>query len=226
MIGAFISPAISSAATSALKGLIPPNILSIIANESPDAVTLGVTGSGNLPAGKFPFGVTGCVGFELLISPRTRNAALYDFYGGGLVFGSTSKSASLQGSGGLVYRSRHSEDYCGPFYTISIPYASLPQTVQNSINNKVMLVSGSTLMAFGANNVINTAFSLGIPTKGVLNKLSINIFWSPDTGRSCGFSFSYTLAESANSVSRVNATFTDYDQLAPRGDDGVENVSF
>lgn len=178
----------------------------------------GISGSANMPLGKLPIGVTAGAGFELLWSPWTQNSALYTYVGGGVTLFAPTKSASLQASAGLVFRSSDSSSYCGAFNTVTIPYTSLPKAAQEGINRRITYMASSALISVGKDSVVNTAFSLGIPTQGVLNKTSINIFWSPDSGGSCGFSFSYTLGETQGSVSRASYTRSHYWQVAPMTD--------
>ncbi len=178
--------------------------------------------SGSLPIGRLP--VAGAAGFELLCSPRTHKAALYDYAAVSVPIGQTS-SRSIQGTAGLVYRCPDSKSYTEYFTTITVPFASLPQSVQGAINRKATYIAFSAFMGTGGGSAINTAFMLGIPTQGILNKTSISIFWSPDQGGACGFSFSNTLLANT-STSRASYSFADYGEIAPMGDNGAENVPF
>ena len=137
MLSAIISPVVAPLVESAASMLIPQWVTNTILHSAADALIGGMSLMGNVPAENLPVGVVGGFGIEGLWSPFTDNAAVYGYVGAGLSFGSSTESATLAGTVGAVWRTPSSKDYKGPFVTLSIPFASLQQALQQKIEFEI-----------------------------------------------------------------------------------------
>jgi RHS repeat-associated protein len=217
-----ISPAVSTVGGSAVAAFIPPQVeQKISASPEPDAVLFGFSVSGNVPAGKFPIGFQGGGGGEVLVSPKTHDAALYGYLGGGLTFGANEKSAAVQGVFGFVFDTPNSQSYSKHFVTLSLPYSKLPVSMRNKITK--FLASGfGTALTGTSQEVIDNAKSIGCDFATALNLGTVNIFFDPTGGGSCGVSFSTVRAGTPNAApSNIGATYSYYWQLLPTDDKSV-----
>jgi hypothetical protein len=120
MIGEVLSPILKE-----FSGMLIPQFIknAIMSLDSPSAISLAVSGT----AGKV---ISGTGGADILWSPHTNNAAMYVFSG---ISFSASSGVSVSASLGYVYQCPTSNDYQGPFGTISLPTtSSLP--ISNKTN--------------------------------------------------------------------------------------------
>jgi RHS repeat-associated protein len=189
-----------------------------------DAVEVGLSVGGSVPVGKYPIAVGGGGGLELLVSPRTKGAALYGYAGIGVSFGAgQTKSAAGSLSFGLVFNTPASQNYRGPFYTESIPYKAFPPAIKSKID--AFLASGFGF-AFTDNTseVIEEAKSIGMLVSGALEgRGTANVFFDPCGGGSWGVSFSYALGPSGEASSGPpSISMSVYRQLVPKGNKEVK----
>lgn len=160
---------------------------------APDAVLTGASGWLNIPFGKFPGGLNGVAGIDVLVSLKTGRSATYAFEGGGLTFGNSVTSGGIQGSLGFVFNTPTSQNYTGYFWTISIPYTSLPSDLQAVVGRY-----------------------LGKP-----EDTNVSIFFDPTGGGSAGISLSRTALQSKGAASNITVTSTYYYQIIPSDDQAV-----
>jgi YD repeat-containing protein len=74
----------NSVASFVASRLIPPDVIETLENATPDAIEIGAYGQANLNLRNPLIGATASAGFDLLVSPKTANAALYGYYGAGI----------------------------------------------------------------------------------------------------------------------------------------------
>jgi RHS repeat-associated protein len=230
-LGALVSAALKPAGGYIAAALIPKSARNTLAYDgAPDAIMLGISGSLSVGFGQFPGGVTGGAGLELLGSPKTFNLALYGYAGGGVTFGATSDSPSVQGTVGLVFRTRDSQVYRGPFVTMSMPYKYLSPIITKKID--AFLASGMMAdvwthkdVAGGGPELAAEAKSLGLILSEIINRSSVNVFFDPTLENTVGISFSVSadIPLETSSTSNPSVTYTKYWQLLPMGN---ENVPF
>ena len=248
-----IDMAINSIMTSAISGvvapfasqaaalLIPPALLAALATAgSPDAVEFGLDATAG---GQFKgFGGFATGGIELLASPKTGNAALYSYWGGGGSFslgGGAGVSGGIAGSLGLVWRTPSSRDYAGRAVEISVPFGALPEATRANIERDLAESTASSnflteaetklLASAGWNsNMIDDyqwqAMKDALARSGWLlsrlDSLSVNIFspW-PIDGSGLGISFSLDIAGGSTAGvtnDLFSLGFTSYTQIAPQ----------
>jgi YD repeat-containing protein len=229
VLGAIASPVIKSAGSYLAQALLPNSLVNNILNApTADAITGGVSGTGNLPIGSLPVGFSAGGGLEALWSPKTHNAALYGFAGGGINFGTTNPSAGISGAVGLVFGTPTSEDYTKHFITISVPFASIQQALQKKIDTQLISVATQsiTILAQGGSGDVALyhyeATSLSSVTQTVASdlanpsSLTANFFFDPTGGGSFGVSLSRGLLSTPNSSSNVSINYSYYWQLLPK----------
>jgi RHS repeat-associated protein len=206
MATSVVAPYISKA----ISKLIPKYVWDGILNSTPDAITV----SANVALNTYAF--TGVGGGDVLYSTKTGNWALYDYYGAGLNLGK-STSASIGGAAGLVFNCPTSSDYTGAFLTISLAYSIIPSQVQQKIEAELPELTRIT-------------GNIGVDlSSAILDKSSINVFWSPGGGwlTSRGISFGFGTWQTQNNKSNGSVTYTEYTQLAPTDTAGEpQNVPF
>jgi len=219
-LASMVMPAVINAGGHAIASLIPQSVDQKLSSTVPDAVEFGGSVSGNLPIGKYPVGITGGGGIECLVSPKTFGAALYGYAGGGLSFGANTASAGVQGTFGFVFDTLTSQNYTKHFITLSLPYMALPTNVRTKIDGFMASGFGATVGG-SSQEFIQEAQSLGVQFSGVVNKSSVNVFWDPLGGGSCGVTFSKGIASTPNASSNFTATYSYYWQLLPHDDQAV-----
>ena len=216
------SSALSSVGGQAVAAFIPPQVTEKISSSpEPDAVLFGFSASGNLPVGKYPVGFQVGGGAECLVSPKTHGAALYGYLGGGLNFGANEKSAAIQGVFGFAFDTPNSQSYTEHFVTLSLPYSKLPASLRNKVAK--FLASGFGAALTGTSSeVIENAKSIGCDFATAVNLGTVNIFFDPTGGGSCGVSFSTVRVGTPNAApSNIGATYSYYWQLLPTDDKPV-----
>ena len=212
-LASMVSAVVSHAIDNAISKLVPKWVYEGLANSTPDAVTI----SGNVALNTVAF--TGVGGGDWLCSTKNGNTAFYDYYGAGFNAGK-STSASISGAAGFVFNCSHSVDYTGSFLTVSVAYSTL-STLFPSVAQKFE-AELPELTRIAGNIGVNLS-------DGILNKSSVNIFWSPGGGfySSRGISFSLGTWQTSNNNSYGAFTYTEYTQLTPTDDSGEpQNVSF
>jgi RHS repeat-associated protein len=187
-----------------------------------DAFEVGVSASYNIPVGKYPIGIAPGGGIELLVSPKTRGAALYGYAGGTLSIGKgQTRSGGASASFGLVFNTPTSQNYTELFYTESIPYKAFPPQVKSKID--AFLASGFGSAFTGASSEAIEEFkSIGGVLSGVLDRGTANVFFDPTGGGSWGISFSYAAGPPDTTAGPPSFSLTWYWQLLPRHDQEVK----
>ena len=217
-----VSSAVSTVGGQAVAAFIPQQVIQEISSAvEPDAVLFSASVSGNLPVGKYPVGIQAGGGVECLVSPKTHNAALYGYAGGGLTFGANSKSASGQFGFGFVFNTRDSQNYTKHFATLSLPYSKVPASIRNKVS-KFLAGGFGTQLSGTSQDVIDAARSVGCDFATAVNLGTVNIFFDPTGGGSAGISFS-TQRVGNSAPDNIGATYSYYWQLLP-GDN--KNVPF
>ena len=227
MLSAIISPVVAPLVESAASMLIPQWVTNTILHSAADALIGGMSLMGNVPAENLPVGVVGGFGIEGLWSPFTDNAAVYGYVGAGLSFGSSTESATLAGTVGAVWRTPSSKDYEGPFVTLSIPFASLQQALQQKIEFEIARMSVeavSAIISDGAGNVAfyqeirSTLMSISGVAKDDLenpSSLTANFFIGTGSPFAVSLSLSSNIFQTNGGTSNVSITYSDYFQLWP-----------
>ncbi len=233
-INSFIGSMVSSVASTALDrvgyNLLPSWIkdgLLKTATPTPDALEIGASASYNFRAGKSGLSVAPGGGIELLMSPRTREAALYG-YGGATFSFDPNKGAGVSGSVGVVFNCPDSGTYTRAFVSYSLPVQTLPATVRNSIDIAFAAASlaGTTLYALNSqisSEQLDEFKSQLNQAAGTINRGSVNIFYDPFGGGAWGISFSVlSNFRSAQPSQSWSVTPSWYFQIAPGHNVGFE----
>jgi len=132
--------------------LVPADVRNKVMNKIPSALLVGGGISGGATVGNTIFGASGTVAVEGLISPTTREGAIYlapsiaTQFGGGM-----NVSGSIYA--GMVWADSASE-YTGGFRSLSCIFGSLPSSVSKIIERGLLSVIGAQ-MASGTTGFTN-----------------------------------------------------------------------
>ncbi len=211
------SPLGNGVASFVASQLIPPDVIQALQYVTPDAVEVGAYGQANLNLRNPFLGATASAGVELLVSPKTANAALYGYYGAGITLLQTSTSGGAGGNLGLVFNCPNSATYTENFVSITVPIGALPPTIRTRFFEGVaqiptIVTAGDIPVGFGSMllPVIGLASTI---TPSSWNK-NITIFFSPSSPRVVGASIGLSTSTEA-ATSNWSVTSSYYWQLAP-----------
>ena len=235
-----ISNVVAPFASDAAALLIPPSLLMALETAgAPDAVDFGIEATAG---GQYKgFGGFAVGGLELLASPKTGNAALFGYWGGGVSYsfgGGTGLSGAIAGSLGLVWGTPSSRVYAGRAIEVSVPFGSLPAGFRAKVERDLAESTASSSFLTEAESRLMT--SAGWSSSMVddyqwqamkdalarsnwllsrLDSLSVNIFSSfPTDGSGLGVSFGLDIVGGATAGASEGIAFgyTNYTQLAPQ----------
>jgi RHS repeat-associated protein len=211
------SPLGNSVASFVTSLFLPPYVKQGLENALPDAGEIGAYGQVTLNT-RIPLGLTGFVGLDFLVSPKTGKTALYLDYGAGLSIGSTASGGGAGGTLGVVFNCPTSNDYQGNFLSLTVPLKALSEKIRYRITGLIFEKTSVTSIS-GIPVVYSNLFLAvlnRVPVSGFGSGTSVTFFWSPDKqdewGVQFGVSASWTLGAPTTNWA---FTWSYYIQLAP-----------
>jgi RHS repeat-associated protein len=203
--------------------LIPSDVLQTLANYTPDAAEVGAYGQVNVGLNNPFFGATGFGGFELLGSLKTGRAALYGYYGAGLVGGSVAPGGGAGGNVGLVFNCPNSGDYTQNFASITVPQGALSPQIRARLELEfeqidIGMIEGEVPASYVSILNLLSSITVSFSAEKAIT-FFIAPFQNPDGSRPLGVSIGAggSLSLGASTSTWAVGGWSYYWQLAPSG---------